>query len=78
MRELARHGLGRVRETKKLSIYVNLREWLSEQRWSPDNLPDTSSLESFLITYFASLDNSFLRDFFYDNFRRLRDEGRIF
>jgi hypothetical protein len=78
MRELARHELRRTVTSGALPIYVNLREWLPEEKWTRDNPPTIRALEAFLQSYLSSYDNSFLRDFFGEYLGRLHVDGRIF
>jgi hypothetical protein len=77
MRELARHKLRRS-PTTALPIYVNLREWLPQGKWTKDNPPTTRALEAFLQSYLERFDNSFLRDFFREYLGRLHVDGRVF
>jgi hypothetical protein len=78
MRELARHELRRTPTTGSLPIYVNLREWLPQERWTKDNPPTIRALEAFLQSYLERFDNSFLRDFFCEYLGRLHVDGRVF
>ena len=78
MRELARHGLRRTSHSRALPIYVNLREWLPEQKWTRANPPTIHALETFLQSYLSNYDNVFLRDFFVEYLGRLHVDGRIF
>ena len=78
LRELARQGLRAASHTGVLPIYINLREWLPEAKWSTANPPTVKSLKKFLRSYLSELGRSDLSDFFGEYLGRLHLDGRVF
>jgi hypothetical protein len=48
LRKLALDLISESRETQKIPIYINLREWVVNRKWSSDNPPKVRELEEFI------------------------------
>jgi len=76
MREFTRHGLAKVARTNVLPIYINLRDWLPDRRWTLENPPRIDDLERFIKSCLTFENNPAVTAFLTD-YRQLHADGRI-
>ena len=77
LRKLCQDLLVEVPETGKIPIYVNLKEWQVNEKWTLDNLPTIEELYDFVYKNVRERD-IVTRRFFTKYFDRLYDKGRLF
>ena len=75
MREFSRHIL-KSRTGSVLPIYINLRDWLSERRWTVEHPPRLRDLEEFIESC-LTFENSPAVTAFLADFRKLHAEGHL-
>lgn len=81
LRKLTRDMLAQVGKTRRIPIYVNLREWLPHdgrvRRWSEQRKPTMDELKAFVIASITR-DDSVMAKFVARHFDRLREHGYLF
>ena len=76
--------LEEVRQTSRVPIYVNLREWMpkenetGKQAWSENNKPTVKDLYEFVVASVIADDDVFTEDFVNAYFKRMWEHGRLF
>lgn len=88
VRKLAQDMLGEVPQSRRVPIYVNLREWLRFDQnanrtpdtaaWSENNKPSVAELEQFVRRSVKARGDVFTEDFVDRYFRDLWDHGYLF
>lgn len=86
LRKLCQDMLGEVKDTRKLPIYVNLKEWTPDplDSWQKGDLPTVEDLETFIRENVCSRDITISRFFNYElqdgtiHFERLYDTGHLY
>ena len=78
LRKLCRDLLKEVRETGRLSVYVNLREWEPRQGWTEEAPPTGQELYEFVLANLKSRADVFGSEFLDKYFRKMLDRGRLF
>lgn len=84
LRKLSLKMLEEVHKTKRVPIYVNLREWMpkqdetGKQAWSETNKPTVKDLYDFIVATVIADDDVFTEDFVNNYFKRMWEHGRLF
>ncbi len=84
LRKLSLKMLEEVRKTRRVPIYVNLREWMpkpdetGKQTWSETNKPTVKDLYEFVVDTVIADDDVFTEDFVSVYFKRMWEHGRLF
>jgi hypothetical protein len=84
LRKLSLKMLEEVQQTKRVPIYVNLREWMpkqdenEKQAWSEHNKPTVKDLYEFVVATVIADDDVFTEDFVNAYFKRMWEHGRLF
>ena len=77
LRKLAQDLLKKVGKTEKIPIYINLKEWKEDKKWSEDNPPNITQLDKFIYNSITSKD-IVLGRFFEKNYYRLYENGNLY
>lgn len=77
LRKLCVDLLDEVKATGKLPIYINLKEWQINEKWSLQNLPTTENLKDFVFNNLCSID-IVSSNFFSKHFDSMYDNGRLY
>ena len=82
LRKLARDMLAEVKGSRRVPVYINLREWLppsdGRPRWSEQNPPTLEQLDAFVIDRLKSQGSLLDKEFIDNHFHELRKHGRLF
>ena len=81
LRKLARDMLAEVKVSRRVPVYINLREWLPPgdgPRWSEQHPPTLEQLDAFVIGRLKSQGNVVDKEFIDEYFHELRKHGRLF
>ncbi|MEI6140282.1 MAG: NACHT domain-containing protein [Mariniphaga sp.] len=77
LRTLSKQLLKETSITYKIPIYINLKEWQIDVKWTESSPPSYESLYDFVIWYLKGKDK-FADDFIDEYFKRLFENGHIF
>lgn len=77
LRKLCRDLTSEVKQTKKIPIYLNLKEWATNKVWSENDPPAAKDLQDFCISYLKGKD-VFADEFIDKYFKRLYENGYLF
>ncbi|MGI4022427.1 MAG: NACHT domain-containing protein [Janthinobacterium lividum] len=77
LRKLCRDLIAEVLDTRKIPIYVNLKEWTVDSKWSEVNQPTPDDLYKFCLGFLKNKD-IFADDFINKYFKRLYENGHLF
>jgi DNA polymerase III delta prime subunit len=77
LRKLCRELLSEVKETGKVPVYINLKEW-STYVWSRDNPPTMDNFHEFVLQNIKNQGDRFTTDFLTVYFDRMVETGRLF
>lgn len=78
LRKLCRELLNEVKKTGIVPIYINLREWEIDQKWTENNRPSVPQLYEFVIKNLKERGDIFSNDFIDSYFKKMFDNGRLF
>jgi len=81
LRKLARDMLAEVKVSRRVPVYINLREWLPPgdgPRWGEQHPPTLEQLDAFVIGRLKSQGNVVDKEFIDEYFHELRKHGRLF
>ena len=84
LRKLSLKMLDEVHQTKRVPVYVNLREWIPKKDeagrlvWSENNKPTVKDLYEFVVASVIADDDVFTEDFVNSYFKRMWEHGRLF
>jgi hypothetical protein len=84
LRKLSLKMLEEVHQTRRVPIYVNLREWMpkpdetGKQVWRENNKPTIKDLYEFVVASVIVDDDIFTEDFVNAYFKRMWEHGRLF
>lgn len=84
LRKLSLKMLDEVHQTKRVPIYINLREWMpkqdevGKQAWGENNKPTVKDLYEFIVARVIADDDVFTEDFVNVYFKRMWEHGRLF
>lgn len=74
MRKLCLDLLKESKRTKKIPVYINLKEWNEE--WDPDHMPEKKDLIIFIRKTFEAKADFSTESFLNEYFQRMLDDGR--
>lgn len=74
MRKLCLDLLKESKRTKKIPVYINLKEWNEE--WDPDHMPEKKDLIVFIRKTFEAKADFSTESFLNEYFQRMLDDGR--
>jgi hypothetical protein len=77
LRKLCRDLISEVLPTRKIPIYLNLKEWATDKKWDVQNPPTPEDMYSFCINFLKGKD-IFADDFIDKYFKRLYENGHLF
>ncbi|WP_158283967.1 NACHT domain-containing protein [Azospirillum sp. TSO22-1] len=77
LRKLCRVMLNDVEQTRRIPIYINLREWLTDKTWSASAPPTEDDLNSFITQRLRSRTGGPGARFIEDYFDRMRETGHL-
>lgn len=77
LRKLCQDLAAEVDSTQKIPVYINLREWHVEEKWSEDNPPTVEQLYDFIFRNLKERD-IVTSKFFDKYFERLYETGRLY
>lgn len=77
LRKLCRDLIGEVVKTKKIPIYLNLKEWQTDQAWSEEKPPTINDFYEFCLSFLKGKD-IFADEFVDRYFKRLYENGHLF
>ncbi|WP_276504845.1 NACHT domain-containing protein [Terrimonas pollutisoli] len=78
LRKLARDLLKEVPKSGKIPIYINLKEWIVDKRWTAENPPTVSALLEFVLKNLKDRSDVFAYEFLDTYFVKMYDHGRLF
>jgi GTPase SAR1 family protein len=78
LRKLCGDLLKESKQTKKIPIYINLREWESKNNWTEETPPNVDDLYDFVVENLKSRGNSFANEFIDKYFYKMFEDGRLF
>lgn len=78
LRKLCRDLLTEVSQTKRVPIYVNLKEWVLASRWDEGNPPTTQALYDFILQNLKGRLDVFGNEFIDHYYRKMFEHGRLF
>ncbi|QSV56561.1 MAG: NACHT domain-containing protein [Dolichospermum sp. UKL201] len=77
-RKLSRELLQESEETGKVPLYINLREWETQQEWTEDNPPTIEELYQFVVNNLKARGDIFINEFIDKYFKKMFEHGRLF
>jgi hypothetical protein len=78
LRKLSRELLQESEETGKVPLYINLREWETQQEWTEDNPPTVEELYQFVVNNLKARGDIFINEFIDKYFKKMFEHGRLF
>ncbi len=78
LRKLCRDLLSEVGKTGKVPIYINLKEWETEEPWSEEIPPKSEQLYNFVLNNLKERGDIFANKFLDQYFEKMFETGRIF
>lgn len=78
LRKLCRELFEEVGRTRKLPLYINLREWGNAPEWSSERPPDPADIERFVLDNVKQRLDPSGRAFLDDYFERMHEHGKVF
>src|ERR1051325_10129083 len=78
LRKLCRDLLSEVNATGRIPLYVNLREWEPEKRWTEHSPPTVEALYRFVFKNLIDRGDVFTKDFLDKYFKKMFEDGRLF
>lgn len=78
LRKLAKDLLSEVHKTGKVPIYINLKEWKVEKKWTSDNPPTVEALYNFVLNNLKARGDIFANNFIDEYFEKMYEYGRLF
>jgi hypothetical protein len=78
LRKLARELLDEVNDTGRVPIYINLKEWQTESKWTEENPPTKEKLYHFILQNIKKRGDVFANDFIDLYFKKMFVHGRFF
>jgi len=77
LRKLARDMAAEAEKTGKIPVYINLKEWYEEEKWTEEQPPTVEQLNAFVLRNLKSRDIVTTR-FFDKYYYRLYETGRLY
>jgi hypothetical protein len=78
LRQLTKELLKEVRNTGKLPIYINLKEWQANKTWNEQSPPTSQELYDFIVKSLKEIPDIYIGRFIDDYFTKMYEHGRIF
>ncbi|MDT4954001.1 MAG: hypothetical protein QOJ02_2139 [Acidobacteriota bacterium] len=78
LRKLCIELLGEVEKTGKVPLYINLKEWNLEEKWTEKKPPTVEQLYNFVLTNLKNRGDMFTNDFLDKYFKKMLEDGRLF
>lgn len=78
LRTLAARLLDEVQRTRRVPVYINLKEWNTDTPWSEDNPPTPEQFQNFVLRYLKAHSDVFGAQFLDAYFERMLEHGRFF
>jgi DNA polymerase III delta prime subunit len=78
LRQLTKELLKEVKNTGKLPVYINLKEWQANKTWNEENPPTSQEFYDFIVKSLKEIPDIYVGRFIDDYFTKMYEHGRIF